>query len=221
MRARKNNKLINTIMSKSETNKFFNDIDYVNIVNNIKSIYSSDGSMSTLLDFERVLDEANLYAYKNWDLGELVKGPVIKKYTVTCTFMYPKKLMPDPRGCERLFILGCDILWKKTKIKVPVKVTGYEDFIAGTRYPRSVDKEIWLISIEMKKDLMKEIREGSVELAGKTIDLSELDDSYDKDLDTEGLEDNQAPPDMSGAMGGMGAAPMGGGLPPMPGLPTV
>jgi hypothetical protein len=209
--------MINTIMSKSETNKFFNDIDYVNIVNNIKGIYSSDGSMATLLDFERVLDEANLYAYKNWDLGELVKGPVVNKYTVSCTFMYPLRLMPDPRGCEKLLILGCNILWKKTKIKVPVQVRDYEDFIPGTKYPRSVDRQIWLVSIEMKKDLMKDIREGSIELAGKNIDLTELEDSYDKDLDKDSLKDDQN----DGMNMGLPPAPMGGMPPPMPGLPTV
>jgi hypothetical protein len=62
--------------------------------------------MSTLLDFERVLDEADLYAYKNWLLGELVQGPDIGKYSVTCVFMWPYKLMPDPRGAKRLATIG-------------------------------------------------------------------------------------------------------------------
>jgi hypothetical protein len=205
-------------MSKKETNQFFNDIDYTNIINNIKGIYTSNGSMAVLLDFERVLDEANLYAFKNWDLGELVKGPDIKKYTVSCTFMYPEKLMPDPKGCEKLLVLGCNILWKKTKIKVPVHVEGYEDFVPGTRYPRSIDKKIWLISIEMKKDIMNEMREGSIDLAGKKIDLSELDDSYDKDLDTDQLKDQDTGNMDMNAMPNMGLPMAGGGMPPA-GLP--
>ena len=36
--------------------KFFDDVDYVSIISTIKGIYTSNGSMSVLLDFERVLD---------------------------------------------------------------------------------------------------------------------------------------------------------------------
>ena len=100
---------------------FFNSVDFPSIIDTIKGVYSSDGVMNTLLDFERVLDEADLYAYKNWELGELVRGPDNKKYSTACVFMYPEKLMPDPRGGKRLIRLGCTIKFKKTKIEVPVK----------------------------------------------------------------------------------------------------
>jgi len=67
--------MINTNMKNLPANKFFNSIDFVSIVDTIKNIYMSDGAMSTLLDFERVLDEADIYAFRNWSLGELVQGP--------------------------------------------------------------------------------------------------------------------------------------------------
>ena len=174
--------------------KFFNDVDFVSIVDTVKGIFTSDGSMSTLLDFERVLDEADLYAFKNWELGELVQGPTVRRYSVSCIFMYPYKLMPDPAGAKRLVSIGCKLKFKKTKIKVPIAVENYEDYIPGTRYPKSKEKEIWLILIEMPKELMNEIREGSIDLADQTIDLQDLDDSYDEDLDegeTEGEEEQQ------------------------------
>lgn len=62
-------------MKHKSADNFFDDIDFVSIVNNVKGIMTSDGTMSTLLDFERVLDEADLYAFQNWELGELVQGP--------------------------------------------------------------------------------------------------------------------------------------------------
>lgn len=172
--------------------KFFNDVDFVSIVDTVKGIFTSDGSMSTLLDFERVLDEADLYAFKNWELGELVQGPTVRRYSVSCIFMYPYKLMPDPAGAKRLVSIGCKLKFKKTKIKVPIAVENYEDYIPGTRYPKSKEKEIWLVLIEMPKELMNEIRQGSIDLADQTIDLQDLDDSYDEDLDegeTEGDEE--------------------------------
>jgi hypothetical protein len=53
--------------------------DYWMVADNIRDIYLSEGSLLTLLDFERVLDEMDLYAFKNWDRGELVQGPDIGK----------------------------------------------------------------------------------------------------------------------------------------------
>jgi hypothetical protein len=169
--------------------KFFKDVDYVSIIDTVKGIFTSDGSMAVLLDFERVLDEADLYAFKNWELGELVQGPIIKKYSVNCIFMWPYKLMPNPKGAKRLVSLGCKLKFKKTKIRVPIEIKNYEDYVPGTRYPKMVKRSVWLVLIEMPKELMNEIREGSIDLAGQTVDLQELDDSYDDDLDQGDLKD--------------------------------
>jgi hypothetical protein len=169
--------------------------------------------MAVLLDFERVLDEADLYAYQNWELGELVDGPDVKRYTVACTFMYPYKLMPDPRGSKRLLKVGVNIKFKKTKIKVPMKIDSPDDYKPGTHYPKLEEREVWLVRIEMPRELMDDIREGSIDLAGQTIDLDELDSAYDEDLqkeDTEGGEDQSQ-------QSSQGMAPdMGGGMPPAP-----
>lgn len=199
-------------MSKLKADDFFNSVDFPSIVDTIKGVYSSDGTMNTLLDFERVLDESDLYAYKNWDLGELVAGPDVSRYTISCMFMYPKKLMPDPRGAERLLAVGCNIQFKKTKIKVPIEIKDPGDYKPGTHYPKMTDREVWLIRIEMPKNLMDDIREGSIDLAGQTIDLEELDTAYEDDLDkesTQGQEDNQAEFDQQGQLGGPQGFPGG------------
>lgn len=206
-------------MSKKNlpADEFFNDIDFPNIVKNIKDISTSDGSINVLLDFERVLDDADLYAYKNWIIGELVDGPDIGRYTVACTFMYPKKLMPDPRGGKRLVRLGCQVRFKKAIIKVPIEIKDAEDYKAGTHYPKMTDKHVWLVNIVMPKDLMNEIREGSIDLAGEQIDLEDLDEAYDEDLDQGTDQEDVEKTDK--ALGDMG---MGGGLPgpaPLPGGP--
>ena len=170
-------------MKHETADNFFDNVDYVSIIDTIKGIYTSDGSMSTLLDFERVLDEADLYAFRNWDLGELVQGPDVKRYSVSCVFMWPYKLMPDPKGAKRLASVGCKVKFAKSKIRVPVEIENYEDYVAGTRYPKMKEKPIWFVFIEIPNELLDEIREGSVDLAGQDIDLGELDDSYEDDLD--------------------------------------
>lgn len=192
-------------MSKLKADDFFNSVDFPSIVDTIKGVYTSDGTMNTLLDFERVLDESDLYAYKNWDLGELVAGPDVSRYSVACMFMYPHKLMPDPRGAKRLLAVGCNIQFKKTKIKVPVEIKDPGDYKPGTHYPKMTSRDVWLIRIEMPKSLMDDIREGSIDLAGQTIDLEELDTAYEDDLDkesTQGQEDNQAEFDQQSQQGG-------------------
>jgi len=178
-------------MDKQSIEDFFkNDTDYYAIAETIKNIYLSDGSLSILLDFEGVLDEINLYAFKNWILGELISGPIVKRYTVTCTFMWPYHMMPDPRGAKRLLPYDCVVRWRKTKMKVPKKIEGYDDFRSGTKKPKLIEMPIWLVEITMPKDLISDIRSGSIELEGEEIDLADLDLAYEEDLDKDAVLDN-------------------------------
>ena len=167
--------------------------DYWLVAENIRDIYLSEGSLLTLLDFERVLDELDLYAFKNWQLGELVQGPDIGKYTVGCIFMWPERLMPDPRGARRLLPFDCKIRYKKTRIKIPVKIESPDDFRPGTHKARLIEKPVWLVEIVMPKALMADIRTGSVELEDQDIDLGDLDSAYEEDLDQQEFQqDDQA-----------------------------
>jgi hypothetical protein len=179
-------------MSKTIDQAIFKDgSDYWQVAENIKDIYMSEGSLLTLLDFERVLDELDLYAFKNWQIGELVSGPKIGKYTVACIFMWPEKLMPDPRGARRLLPFDCEVKFKKTNMKVPMKVENPSDFRPGTHKARLIEKKIWLVEITMPKALMSDIRTGSVELEDEEIDLEDLDRAYEQDLDQESYQNEQ------------------------------
>jgi hypothetical protein len=196
-------------MKHKSADNFFDDIDFVSVVNNVKGIMTSDGTMSTLLDYERVLDEADLYAYQNWESGELVQGPDTGRYSISCVFMWPYKLMPDPSGAKRLAAIGCNVSFKKGKIRVPIEVKNYDDFVQGTRYPKGIEKKVWFVCIEIPKELMNEIKEGSIDLADQTIDLDDIDQAYEDDLDK---ENTQQDPSAEGeesedAMGGMAPAP--------------
>jgi hypothetical protein len=174
---------------------FKNHEDYWMVADNIRNLYLSEGSVQSLLDFERVLDELDMYAFRNWQLGELVEGPTINRYTVSCIFMWPEKLMPDPRGARRLLPFDCKIKFKKTHIKIPIKIEDPDDFIPGTKKARLIEKPVWLVEITMPKSLMNDIRTGSVELEDQDIDLQDLDQAYEEDLDQEEFkdQDEQAP----------------------------
>ena len=169
---------------------FKNHEDYWQVADNIRDIYMSEGSLTTLLDFERVLDEVDIYAFKNWEMGELVAGPDIGKYRVTCTFMWPEKLMPDPRGGRRLLPFDCEVSYMKKDIKIPVKITDPSDYRSGTKKAKLITRQVWLVEIIMPKALMNDIRTGSIEMEDQDIDLDDLDQAYEQDLDKDATQND-------------------------------
>jgi hypothetical protein len=169
--------------------------DYWQVAQNIKDIYFSEGSLLNLLDFERVLDTLDIYAFKNWINGELVQGPTIGRYKVSCIFLWPEQLMPDPRGARRLLPFDCEVKYKRTTMKIPLKISDPSDYRPGTKIAKIIEKKIWLVEITMPKNLMNDIRTGSVELEGQDIDFDELDDAYSKDLGQDEFQtDNEQQP---------------------------
>ena len=177
-------------MGLKDQELFKDHSDYWQVAENIRDIYMSEGSLLSLLDFERVLDELDLYAFKNWAIGELVQGPEIGKYRIGCIFMWPEKLMPDPRGAKRLLPFDCEVRYKKTNMKIPVKIEDPSDFRPGTHKAKIVEKKVWLVEIVMPKALMSDIRTGSVELEDQDIDLEDLDSAYEQDLDQQSFQTN-------------------------------
>lgn len=161
------------------------------VIENTKEIFMTDSSLATLLDFERVLDELDLYVFAHWKEGELVEGPVYEKYFVTCTFMWPYKMMPDPRGGERLLDYDCEVYYSKDTLEYPIKVENPDDFEPGTKMPKLGKKPIWLVTIVMPKKLMQEIQQGSLDLESATLDLEDIEQAYEEGDDSEASSDQE------------------------------
>jgi hypothetical protein len=153
------------------------------VLENIKSISLTDSAVSTLLDFERVIDELDIYTFANWKKGELIEGPKYEKYFITCTFMWPYKKMPDPRAGERLLEYGCEIAYKKDHLEYPTKVKSPDDFKPGTKFPKLSRTPVWLVEIVMPKKLMQEINQGSLELESGNVDAEDIEQSYETGAD--------------------------------------
>lgn len=123
-------------------------------LNSIKStlvnISKGNDILDMLLEFERTLDNAQVFAYKNWINGELVQGPEIDRYWFKVVWMYPRSMMPDPDAGLRLTKLGARIHFKKGIFKKPVKVRGPQDWSSiETKQAKMADHEIWLVTIEL------------------------------------------------------------------------
>lgn len=194
------------------------------VIENIQVINESPSSIATMINFERVLDEMDLYAYAHWIHGELVDGPEYEKYFVTCTFMWPYTKMPDPRGAERLMQYGCEVKYKQDILEVPVKIKTPYDYKAGTKFPKMTHYKVWLVIVTMPKDLMSNIEKGTIEIENEQLDMEDIEEAYedgtnDNESD-EGEENGQE--DQEGQdqqqQGAAGINPMG--QPGQPQLPT-
>lgn len=168
-------------------------MDIKDAIANTKKIYLSDSALNVLLDFERVIDELDLYVFKNWEKGELVEGPIIEKYWVRCKFMWPLKMMPDPVGAERLLPYGCKVTYEKTHINVPTKIKEPDDFRPdGSRKGKLVEVPVWLVDITMPKELIADIEQGSLEIAGEETDLEDIQNAYQQGIDQEANVQSEA-----------------------------
>jgi hypothetical protein len=136
--------------------------DLDSIKKTLVGISKGDTILDTLLEFERTLDNAEIFAYKNWILGELVEGPDIGRYWYKTVWMYPYTMMPDPNAGLRLTKLGAKVNFRKGVFKRPVKVKGPEDWVdPESKRAKMVDSEIWLVTVELP---IKYINRGMEEL---------------------------------------------------------
>jgi hypothetical protein len=134
--------------------------DVLDIIKNIESIYDSNTSLQVLKDFERVLDELDIYVYKNWEDGELAEGPMIDRHWVTCSFMWPEDQMPDPMGGKRLLDYDCKVRYKKSHLIKPRKIEKPDDIRPGTKKGKLDREPIWIVEIQMPKKLIADIYTG-------------------------------------------------------------
>jgi hypothetical protein len=183
------------------------------IIDNTKEIYMTDSSLNTLLDFERIIDELDIYTFDYWKQGELVDGPEYEKYFVTCTFMWPYKRKPDTRGAKRLADYGCVVKYKKDVLEYPIKVKNPNDFVPGSKMPKMGKLPVWLVEITVPKKLMKDITQGSLELESETVDAEDIDQGKEQ-----GVDDDMYKLDTQQGPAGQAPAPQAGAAPaPAPG----
>jgi hypothetical protein len=137
-------------------------LDIINVIKNTKEVYGANSSLSILKDFERVLDELDIYVFENWEDGELVSGPTVNRYTVECSFMWPHEKMPNPDGGKRLLDYDCKVVYKKEKLLKPRTVLKPDDYRPGSKKGKIDEHPVWVVTILMPKKLMQDIYQGYV-----------------------------------------------------------
>lgn len=167
-----------------------NILDSLDVIKNIESIYESNTAFNVLKDFERVLDELDLYVYKNWEDGELAAGPEISRHWVSAKFFWPEEKMPDPMGGKRLLDYDCKVLYEKSFIVKPIQVLDPNDYRPGTKKGKLERKPIWIVEIRIPKKLLSDIY-GSVL---DDLDVQEQETANEQPQEEpEAMQDQSAP----------------------------
>ena len=153
--------------------------DVLDIIKNVQSLYAVGPTLSILKDFERVVDELDVYVFHNWEDGELLSGPVDSRHFVTCSFMWPADKMPDPAGGKRLLDKGCKVSYKKDELMKPRQIKTPADYRPGTTKGKIDAHDIWIVEIRMPKELIGNMKHGQDEIETQeqsSADLGNIDD---------------------------------------------
>jgi len=148
-------------------------LDILDVIKNVESIYTTNTSLSVLKDFERVLDQLDLYVYDNWEDGELVSGPHVNRHWIRASFMWPHKNMPDPLGGKRLLDYGCQVKYEKTFLVEPRKVETPDDLRPGTKKGKLDRIPVWVVEITMPKKLASNIYDGYMRKMKETMGIGD------------------------------------------------
>ena len=134
--------------------------DILDVIRNIQDLYENNSSLAVLKDFERVLDEMDMYVYENWEDGELAYGPTVDRHWITAGFMWEQTKMPDPVAGQRLLDLGCKVKYKKSQLLEARPIRTPDDLRPGTKKGKLDSKPIWIVEIQMPKKVAFDMYKG-------------------------------------------------------------
>ena len=134
--------------------------DIIDVIKNLQTLSENNSAFKVLKDFERVIDELDIYVFKNWEDGEIIAGPDVNRYDVKCKLMWDRSKMPDPEGGKRLTDYGCEVVYAKEEILIPRKIKEPGDFRPGTKKGKIDAHPIWTVTITMPKKLMQDVNTG-------------------------------------------------------------
>jgi hypothetical protein len=134
--------------------------DILDVIRNIDDLYENNTSLAILKDFERVIDELDMYVYENWEDGELAYGPQVDRHWITAGFMWPKDKMPNPIAAKRLIEIGCKVKYEKTHLIEPRTIKTPDDIRPGTKKGKLDRKPVWVVEIQMPKKVAFDMYKG-------------------------------------------------------------
>lgn len=136
----------------------------------VKRVDDSPDLVDVMLSIEDYLDRNDIYAFKNWILGELIDGPNIMPYWIKVGFKWPGDKMPDPSGAERLLPHGTKIGFMKTSERQSQPINSQSDYAPGTHKPKIADVDIWIVEMLIPRRFVENIDSEIMDLYDDRID---------------------------------------------------
>jgi len=120
-------------------------------VHNHYQIHKNASLLDVLIEFDKFLDDLNVYSYENWMEGEIVDGPHLSRYWCEVSIMYPYKQMPNPMGAERLTDRKCKVSFREDHYNEPRRIKTPDDYEPGTKKPKIDEIPVWVVKIRVPK----------------------------------------------------------------------
>jgi hypothetical protein len=133
----------------------------------LKKIEETPHLQDMLIEIEDVLDSLDIYVFRNWIKGEIVKGPTIRRYWVDVILMYLDEEMPDPKGGLRLLKHGVMVKFRKDK-RIGAK---------------GVEVDVWYVELEVPRKLINGMNDASTDYYDDEIDIDDVDSAIDLGVD--------------------------------------
>ena len=155
----------------------------------LEKLEDSTYLLDILIQMENVLDALDIYVYRNWFEGEVVKGPIVRRHWLTFSLLYPHDKMPDPRAALRLLKHGIQVEFNQ------VKQTQPGDVNRPDHEPHEPTN--WLVTITIPRRLLDQTEEAEMQTYDDEVNPDDVTDAKDIGLDNESSyqQDEQLPPD--------------------------
>lgn len=167
-------------------------MDQQDIISQLDKNVNRGSALDTLMQIDAVLDNLNVYAYKNWIEGEIVDGPHIERYWVTVTLMYPHRMMPDPDAAKRIIDNGGRVYYAQDELITAAKLVEPEDRDPegdprrpGQPAAKKIKRKVWLVTLELPRSFMDSMTTDKIKVDDMSIDTDAVEDAYDDGLGDE------------------------------------
>lgn len=160
----------------------------------LELLQDSPHLLDSLLQMEDVLDTLDIYVFRNWLDGEVVEGPVLRRYWIDMTLLYPYNKMPDPRAALRLLKHGVRVDFKKARyetgedgVETAVDVAEGEDDTNGL---------VWLVKVSVPRRLIVDINAAQLDFYDDEVDVEDVQAAQDSGMtDESGYTDPMSAPE--------------------------
>lgn len=154
----------------------------------LEKLEDSPTLLDLLISCESVLDSSDAYCYPNWYSGEVVEGPVVSRYWVKMSLLYPYDKMPDPKMALRLLKIGVQVEFDRMQRAASAP-------LPGQPAPKKKPDE-WLVRLSFPRRLLDQNEKVDLEMYDDEVNVDDVEDAKDVGIDDESTlhADEQAPP---------------------------